>query len=188
MAALSNWLYRISTGWVVLAASVLFVLFLVVVLPRQAASAEQSTGTGESPDGSFVYSADDLYRFAELYGVEGRQAYVRARFTFDVIWPIVYTAFLGTTLSWVYRKAFVVGSPWRYANLSPVLGAIFDYGENVSTSVVMIRYPARTPVVDILAPAFTLVKWVFVNGSFVLLILGIVIGLWRWGAQRLHRV
>ncbi|HEY0601500.1 MAG TPA: hypothetical protein VGD58_01255, partial [Herpetosiphonaceae bacterium] len=90
---LSAWLYRRSTGWVVLAATALFVLFLGLVLPSQAARARQNTGVDESPDSSFVYSSDDLYRVAELYGPEGRAAYIRARFTFDVIWPLVYTAF-----------------------------------------------------------------------------------------------
>lgn len=184
---LSVWLYQRSTGWVVLAAAALFLLFLGLVLPSQAARARQSTGVEESPDGSFVYSVDDLYRMAELYGPEGRAAYIRARFTFDVIWPLAYTFFLSTALSWVYRRAFAAGSIWRYANLSPVLGALFDYGENLSTSLVMARYPARTAVVDLLAPGLTLVKWLFVNGSFVLLALGIAVGIWRWLARYLWR-
>jgi len=58
------------------------------------------------------------------------------------------------------------------ANLVPILGMIFDYLENSSTSLVMLRYPARTPLVDFLAPLFTAIKWVFVGGSFVLLLIG----------------
>ncbi|HEY0739697.1 MAG TPA: hypothetical protein VGD69_32530 [Herpetosiphonaceae bacterium] len=184
---LSAWLYRRSTGWVALAAIALFVLFLVLVLPSQAARARQNTGVDESPDSSLMYSRDDLYRIAELYGAEGRAAYIRARFTFDVIWPLVYTGFLSTALSWVYGRAFAPGSPWRYANLSPVLGALFDYGENLATSLVMARYPARTPVVDLLAPVLTLVKWLFVNGSFLLLAVGVLVALWRWLMRRPQR-
>lgn len=184
---LSAWLYRRSTGWVVLAATALFVLFLGLVLPSQAASARQNTGVDEAPDSSLVYSSADLYRMAELYGAEGRAAYIRARFTFDVIWPLVYTSFLSTALSWVYGRAFAPGSPWRYANLSPILGALFDYGENLSTSLVMARYPARTPVVDLLAPVLTFVKWLFVNGSFLLLAVGVLVGLWRWLVRRRQR-
>ena len=44
----------------------------------------------------------------------------------------------------------------------------------------MARYPVQTPVVDWLAPVFTLVKWVFVNGSFLLLLIGILIAVWGW--------
>jgi hypothetical protein len=95
----------------------------------------------------------------------------------------VYTIFLGTTLSWVYRRAVAAESWWRFANISPLLGALFDYGENLATSLVMARYPSRTPLVDLLAPTLTLVKWLFVNGSFVLLALGIGIWLWCWTAR-----
>jgi hypothetical protein len=100
--------------------------------------------------------------------------------TFDVIWPVAYTLFLATALSWLYARAFAPGSPWRLANLAPVLGALLDYAENLSTSLVMLRYPARTPLVDTLAPLFTLTKWIFVGGSFALLLAGLVAGAWRW--------
>lgn len=176
----SNWLYRISTRFVALAALVVFLLFTALVLPRQASSAELSSGGGGSPDMSFFYSASDLYRMAESYGEQGRQSYIRARWTFDLIWPIVYTFFLSTAISWLYGRAFTSDSSWRWANLVPVLGMAFDYLENLSTSVVMLRFPHQTPLVDSLAPIFTALKWVFVGGSFVLLILGAVIAAWQW--------
>ena len=34
----------------------------------------------------------------------------------------------------------------------------------------MARYPAQTPVVDLLAGPLTLVKWLFVGGSFMVLV------------------
>jgi hypothetical protein len=163
---------------------ILFLLFTALVLPGQAAKAEMDSGGAGSPDTSFYYTADDLYRMAEAYGEGGRRAYVRARFTFDLIWPLVYTAFLCTGISWLNRRAFGPDSPFQRANLAPVLGALFDYLENVSTSLVMIRFPSETPVVDGLAAIFTVVKWILVNSSFVLLLVGAVVGLWRWVRER----
>ena len=176
----SNWLQRVTNGWVALSALVIFLLFLVMVLPGQAAKAGTQTGKSGSPDMSFYYSADDLYHFAEVYGEQGREAYVRTRFTFDVIWPLVYTLFLTTTISWVNTRAFAPDSWWQRANLIPVLGLVFDYLENLTTSLVMLRYPDRTAVIDSLAPVFTLLKWVFIFGSFVLLFAGVVAGVWQW--------
>lgn len=176
---ISDWLQQISTGSVALVALVIFITFTALVLPRQAASAGAEAGDAGSPDTSLFYAPADLYRMAEAYGADGRAAYVRARFTFDLIWPLVYTLFLATALSWVYARAFPAHSLWQRANLAPLLGALFDYLENLSTSLVMLRYPARTPGVDLLAPAFTLFKWVFVGGSFVLLLLGIAVALWH---------
>jgi hypothetical protein len=176
---ISNWLYQVSTGRVAASALVLLMVFLVLVLPRQAAVAERESQGAGSPDTSFVYTTADLYRMAEAYGRQGRAAYVRARFTFDLIWPLVYTLFLATGMSWVYSRAFAPGSPWRRANLAPLLGALFDYLENLSASLVMVRYPNPTPVIDRLAPLFTVLKWTFVAGSFALLLIGLVLALWQ---------
>ena len=181
---ISDWLSQVSTGWVALAGLVVFLLFSALVLPRQSATAEEVAGGAGSPDTSVYYSPADLYQMAEAYGEEGRSAYIRARFTFDVIWPLVYTLFLGTAISWLFGRAFAPDSRLQRANLAPVLGALFDYLENVSTSLVMLRYPDQTAVVDILAPVFTLLKWVFVGGSFVLLSAGVVAVLWHWLRKR----
>jgi hypothetical protein len=183
---ISDWLRRVSTGWVTLAALLIFILFSALVLPQQATKAEQETGSSDSPDMSFFYSPGDLYQIAESYGEQGRQAYIRARFTFDLVWPLVYTLFLATAISWVFGKAFAPDSRWQRANLAPLLGALFDYLENLSTSLVMLRFPDQTAVVDTLAPVFTTLKWSFLGASFVLLFGGIVVAVWRLMKQRVR--
>lgn len=173
---LSIWLHSISQGWLVIIALVVNILFAVLVLPGQSAQAEVVSQGAGTPDLSFYYSADELYEMAKAYGEEGRAAYIHARFTFDLFWPIVYTLFLATSLSWLFSSGFSSKSRWQSINLVPVVGMMFDYLENISTSLVMARYPVRTHVIDILAPLFTAIKWVFVGGSFVLLLAGL--GVW----------
>jgi hypothetical protein len=180
MNNISEWIHRISTGRVTLLMLVIFLLFGALVLPAQSALAEETSGGAGSPDTSFIYSAADLYQMAESYGEAGRAAYIRARFTFDLVFPLVYTAFLVTAISWLSRRGFPAGSRWQLANLAPILGAIFDYLENIAAALVMSRYPALTPVVDALAPVFTLVKWIFVGGSFALLLIGLAAAIFRW--------
>ena len=178
-------LQKVSNSWVTLLALLLFVLFTGLVLPRQAQQAEDQLGAAGSPDTAFFYTAGDLYRLAEAYGEQGRQAYIRARFTFDLVWPLVYAFFLATAISWIFGHAFQPNSGLHYANLAPVLGLLFDYAENLSSSLVMGRYPEQTPFVDWLAPIFTLLKWVFVYGSFLFLLLGITVLIWkRWQNKR----
>lgn len=170
MVGLSRWLERVAKGWVTILAVVIFFVFTPLVLPQQAARFEAVAGDGPSPDQSFIYTPADLYRMAETYGPEGRVAYVRARWTFDVVWPLVYTFFLVTAISWLGKRAFPPGSRARLLNLVPVLGLLFDYLENICASIVMARYPAQTPIVDLLTTVFTPIKWVFVVGSFVVLV------------------
>ncbi len=177
---ISSWLYRANNAWFTLASLVIFALFSAFVLPNQAAKAESYIGDAGSPDTSFIYTAADLYRFAEAYGPEGRAAYVRARFTFDLVWPLVYTFFLTSSITWAYARAFLPASAWRLANLVPLAAMDFDFLENLSAALVMVRYPRATAVVDVLAPVFTVLKWILVTGSFGLLMVGLLVGLWRW--------
>jgi hypothetical protein len=44
---------------------------------------------------------------------------------------------------------------------------------------VMLRYPAQTPVVDLLAPVFTLFKWGLLGAAFLLLSIGMVAVIWQ---------
>jgi len=174
---LSERLHRLARGWITLGALITFLLFSALVLPAQSRLADEQSGGAGSPDTSLLYRPADLYRMAEAYGEAGRESYIRARFTFDLVWPIVYGLFLITSIGWLYGRTFPAGSSWRLVNLVPLAGMVFDYLENVSAALVMARYPATTPVVDWLAPAFTPVKWLFVGGSFVLMVAGLLLQL-----------
>ena len=174
-AQFSNWLYRVTSGWVALLALAVALLCSALVLPSVADSAGAASGGAGTPDLTPVYSASDLYRWAEAYGEDGRAAYVRARFTFDLVWPLVYALFLTTAITWLLGRSLAPENGWRLANLVPTAGALLDYLENVSASVVMLRYPNRTPIIAEVAPVFSLLKWIAIAGSFLLLVAGVVL-------------
>ncbi|MEK4663346.1 hypothetical protein MHH93_15725 [Priestia sp. FSL H7-0729] len=170
----SGWFYqRVNWRWVV-AAVVVFAYFIAFILPWQAAKSEEATGGGQSPDSSFLYTANDLYQMAEQYGETGRSAYIQARFTFDLIWPLAYLLLLVVLLSVLYR-VLPVKSRWRWVNLIPILGWAMDMFENVGASLIMYRYPERTPVLAELTPIFTLLKWCLIYASFAALVPGVLI-------------
>jgi hypothetical protein len=61
---------------------------------------------------------------------------------------------------------------------------LFDYLENLATSLVMARYPAQTIIVDLLAPTFTFLKWLLIGGSFALLVFNLVLAGRNWYRSR----
>jgi len=187
MKKISEWIYKISNGWVTLACLVIFLLFTALVLPAQAKEAEAYSGEIGSPDTSFYYSSKTLYHFAKVYGPQGRSAYIRARLTFDVVWPLVYLAFLGTAISWIFQKSSLRGEIWKRLNLVPVFGLLFDYLENGAAVVVMARYPDLTPILPQIAGVFTAIKWIFIGGSFAVLVLGLGMAGWRWVRMKIQR-
>jgi len=170
---------RFSTVWVTLLGLLVFVVFSITVLPGQSAQAGRSAGQTGVPDLSFYYSAEQLYEMAEGFGEEGRSAYIRARFTFDLVWPLVYGFFLVTSMSWLAGKVLQEGSRWEMANLLPLAGVLFDYLENISTSLVMLRYPVETWLAANLAGFFTALKWISIGASFILLIIFFVGAIWK---------
>jgi hypothetical protein len=174
----SDWLYKVSTGWVTLSAVIVFFLFSALVLPGQSSSASVDPAIG-SPDLSIYYSAGDLLRMAEAYGEQGREEYIRARFTFDLVWPLVYTFFLVTTISWIYNQLGAGDKNWRAINLLPVLGMLGDYLENIATSLVMWQYPKSLPLVPWLAGTITTLKWLLIAGSFISLVVGVILLIWH---------
>ena len=178
-------------GWMALGAVVVFALFTAMVLPAQAEAGAFYTVRYPAPDTSWWYFPDDLYAAAEAWGRDGRAAYVHARVTFDVIWPMVYGTFLLTTLAWVWARGTPSGSRWRKVALLPVVAVALDYAENVCTATVMARYPARTPVLAELAPLFTAGKWLALSASFLLLAIGVIVALaarWRSRGPRMHGI
>ncbi|MDO8964757.1 MAG: hypothetical protein Q7W30_09735 [Coriobacteriia bacterium] len=182
MRHLSSKLSSLSSGKLALAGLVLFVLFMLLALPAQAWSSRRELAGAGSPDMSFIYSATDIYTWAEAYGAAGRDAYLRARWSFDLVWPIVYGFFLVTAISWVGRRAYRTGSRAHLLNLVPIAGVLFDYTENVLTSIVMLRYPSEALVAATLASPVTVVKWLCVGGGFIALLAG---GLaWGWRLLR----
>lgn len=167
MEKLSHFFYRISRGWVALASVLLFVLFSALTLPGQSRIAQSYSQGSGSPDTSLFYSAEDLYTMAGLYGEQGRQAYLHARWTFDLAFPIVYTFFFIASISWLLTRITPSGSNWRLLNILPVAGFVFDLLENTATSLVMARYPVHYPPAELLAPFFTPFKWVVVSASML---------------------
>lgn len=171
---LSESIIRISSGRITLAAVIVFLVFTAVILPRQSAQSESYAGEAGSPDQSFFYTPDELYQMAEAYGSEGRSSYIRARFTFDLIWPLVYMFFLGASLGWLCGKLIDETSRLRLLPWLPLLGGLFDYLENIAAAMVMARYPDPTNLAASIAPYLTLLKWSCIAISFAVILVLIV--------------
>lgn len=179
IARFSRFLDRVSTGWPALAAIVLFALTIAFVLPAQAERAEEYSNGAASPDSSFFYSANNIYASAEAFGAAGRADYVQARYTFDVVWPLVYAVALSVLLSWLLKRAVPAASRWRRLNLLPWLALVLDAGENISAAIVVGRYPDRTPVLADIATFFTMGKWIVLSAAFIALAVVAVLAIVR---------
>lgn len=170
---LSIWLNKKITLPVFIVAALIFTGFMIFVLPAVSATTKEITGSSLSPDTSFFYSVETLYQIAEEYGEAGREYYINSRFTFDVVWPVVYVFFLVSALSLAFKKP-IAGRYFYMFNLLPLFAIVFDFLENIMTAYVMFRYPLFS-LVAYGAPYFTLMKWLLIYLAFGLLIIGVSI-------------
>ena len=156
----------------------LFLLFMLVVLPSLASKAvELFAGLG-SPDLLFHYDREKLYAMASAYNQLGRSGYIETRLQYDLVWPVVYTLFLVTSISWFCRRITSVQSKLRYCNLVPIVALVFDFFENTSVSIVMYQFPEKTVLFSNMASFSTTLKWIFVYASFLVLTIFLVSFLW----------
>jgi len=162
----------------VLITLVIFLLFTILVLPAESAKST-ALGLEVSPDTMLFYTASRLYNIAQSFGIEGRRFYIHQRFTFDLLWPIAYGAFLFVTSTYFIIKLNLSKRFYTYLWL-PIIAVAFDYLENMMTALVMYRYPNKTYVIDMLAGVMTLFKWVILALAFIVLI--------AWGVKYLHQV
>ncbi len=164
---ISTWLLKISSTRLMIASLALMIGFMVFVLPDQARKSAMETGSERSPDTSFYYTPDDLYQMAEEYGETGRKAYIHARWTFDLVFPLVYTSFLAIGISWFIQRLPGWGEIWKWANLVPLLGGIIDLLENTAASLAFSTFPNRLHAALVSASVLTPIKWVLVSASFI---------------------
>ncbi len=175
------------TWMTVIVGTIIFIAFVIIVLPWISNYSAVSIGVSESPDMSLIYTSDDMYRIADLYGVEGRKTYIFLRWTFDVVWPLVYAFFLVT---WTMKLSKIISNKKWVNNLYivPLTAMCFDYLENIGTTIVMARYPMESSVIATMTPFMSLLKWGILSGSFVLMLLLILVGGFKKTRKRIEEL
>ena len=155
----------------VLITLLIFAVFTATILPSEAIRGVEA-GLTESIDTSILYSVEDLYSIIGGYSRQVRLAYIYQRFTFDLIWPIVYGLFILVTTLYLLIKINL-----KRLNLLiyfPLAAVMFDFLENISVSILMFIYPFRINALALLASIFTTLKWITLSYSFIQIIILIV--------------
>jgi hypothetical protein len=148
------------------AVTLLMLLFLLFILPAEAEKAAAYTPEGTEIDTALFNTPQRACRSAEAYGEEGRRAYIRARWTFDLVWPAAYGAFLLTSIAFGIRRLSAPGDRMSKLILLPFLAIFFDLLENTAATLLMSRYPECCLLCGLALSIATPLKWLFVTASF----------------------
>ena len=154
--------------------TVVFLLFTGLVLPFISSYTTRIIGVAESPDTSFNFSLIHLYNIVESYGRDGRIFYVTMRWTFDIVWPLVYTVFLLSSIGYLSKAVnYKYGIKLLFF---PLFAVLFDFLENINATIIMLLYPTRIDIFGYFLFVSSVLKWITISASFVIVIV-LVIGL-----------
>lgn len=157
---------RIFSGSILTLASFLvFLFFIIVVLPDQSEKAAVYTPRGTEFDTGFFYSPKVVYTNIEIYGAEGRRAYIRDRWTFDLAWPFVYGLFCLTAAGFSLTRLRPRNSFWYWLPIFTFCAVGFDFLENTSLTIMMTAFPKEMAVLPVIAASVSGLKWVSVSIS-----------------------
>jgi hypothetical protein len=117
----------------------------------------------------FGYSIGDIKIYLDKLGEDGKNYYRNVFHFIDAFYPLIYCAFYLITLG--YFVKYFISNRWKHLLLLlPIIGTICDYGENISIdwfieNVNNIHYGSV-----LLANIFTKIKFISAYGSFILII------------------
>jgi hypothetical protein len=157
---LINPLFRIIIG-------ILFITMMLIIFPIMERYTHRHVGKN-IPDNILKYTTDDLYRWASEYGPDGRRKYIILRFTYDLIFPLIYGVFLSVFIATFIQRTV---ESLLFISFLPLLGMTLDLFENVLISIIMYRFPKKTIIVDYIVPKISYIKRILVLTSFIILII-----------------
>lgn len=173
---LSGRILAITSGRTILAAlaGLMVTAFLVNGRPFGVAQLNEITGGVGILDMEILYTPDQAYTFLTAMGEAGRAFDLTHIIPIDLFVPFFYALFLSTFITWLLHRWLPAGSPWHRLNLVPVVGAVFDYLENLGIIGMLLAWPARMPEIAQFTMASTLLKFSFSALAFLIVAVALV--------------
>lgn len=164
-----------TSGWRVIILFLAEALMMGYIMPLAGGIMALAANASVMPlDLMFFYTPEQAFEMMEKYGEAGRSIYLRIELTADIIYPIVYTLFLGLFISWLFQRAFKPESPMQKWNVMPMGAWLFDMLENSGIVSMILMHPSRAELMAWLTMLFGTVKWAFALASFGLVLVGLV--------------
>jgi hypothetical protein len=158
-----------AKGWLVLVSLAALVGFVALTIPV----AQAASGDTEGLDTRLSYTPETAFATVASYSDTGRATLQVFYLTGDIVNPILYTTFLALLISWLFQRGFDPESRLQILNVVPLGAAVFDLLENVSIVILLSVHPAQPRIVAWLATTGTTLKYLFIYGSFVLVLVGL---------------
>ncbi|HEX3002102.1 MAG TPA: hypothetical protein VHN82_07025 [Methanoregula sp.] len=149
--------------------------FLVNGRPFGVAELKSMTGGVGILDMEVFYTPEQAYSFLAAMGEAGRLFELTRIIPLDLLVPLFYGLFLSAFISWLLHLWLPEKSRWHRLNVIPVIGALFDYIENLGIISMLLAWPMEMYSIAQITMAATLLKFGFSILAFVI-VLGAIAG------------
>ena len=152
---------------------VVYLTMLLYTLPAVESFAPGKVLFDLAPTG---YSYENAILLLEVLGPEGRSVYQNLQLPMDFIYPALFAVTYSLLLTWVFSKGYASDSKIFYFAVIPFFGGLFDYLENICIIQMINSYPNVSHGLVNLSSTFTILKSGFTTIVFILLLLGLYMG------------
>lgn len=174
LSNLSNTLKKYANGWLVLVFFGITAYFQLVVFAAQGEKIKTTSGGTGPIDLLLFYTPEKVFGMIESYGAELRASYRIFELTSDIAFPIAYTLFFSLAITWLFQRGLASDSNLHKYNVVPFGAWITDLSENLGIVTMLSVFPATPVLLAWVTAIFTLLKWLFILPTTILLLYGLV--------------
>jgi hypothetical protein len=170
----SQFFYENSTLKVAILFTALFVIYLVLVMTRQAIGFETPNSNVRSLGMTFGFEESDILAFFQSRTNKMISAYVNFNLVWDSIFALIYGVMYAVWLSVLLKKS---SGKFGILNLVPFLQVVFDLLENYSLAFLAQQYLSGGTLTSYmvgLSSYCVMIKWIFSGLTYFTIILGAV--------------
>lgn len=166
--------YKWAKGWLIFILLILDAFLGGFLFPLIQGIMQDDRGGIQPLDLMIFATPQKIFAMIERYGEYGRPFYRGVELTVDIFYPIVYLFFFGLLISWLFQRGFPPNSSMRRYNIMPLGAWFFDLLENISIATLLSVFPAQPAALAWILILLTIVKWVFIGASILLVLVGLV--------------
>ena len=107
----------------------------------------------------FGYSPQRAFEILDNQSKQGREVYMAAELSVDVVYPFIYSLLFSNILFFFVKKANLLEKPFGKIIFIPFIALLMDWIENGFIVSTLINYDSHPTNLVTIASVFTLLKW-----------------------------
>lgn len=133
-------------------------------------------------DAHFNYSAEEAYQFISSLTEHGENIYLMLGL-YDTVFLVIYSIFYTLLVIFLFKKAALEKHFIYKLRFIPLFAGLFDIFENIGFHLLIRNHPSEFHFIATITNLCTILKFLWIPVTLVLLAIGLILLLLKKGAQ-----